>query len=91
MRFSPAFEPRDDEGSDDDLDAEFPLGDGTADLEAASVCPYCGESVTLALDAGSGESQEYVEDCPVCCQPWQVTVNYSSDGHARVRVEVLGQ
>lgn len=91
MRFSPEFEPEDDSTPRDDLDADFPLGDGTADQEAVSTCPYCGESVTLALDAGSGESQEYVEDCPVCCQPWQVTVNYGSDGHATVRVDALGQ
>ena len=70
----------------DPLDAEFPLGDGTADLEAAVECPYCGEHVSVALDPGSGSVQDYVEDCPVCCQPWQVTVRYGSDGTAQVRV-----
>jgi hypothetical protein len=70
----------------DPLDAEFPLGDGTADLEAAVVCPYCAEHVSIALDPGSGTLQDYVEDCPVCCQPWQVTVRYGPDGSAQVRV-----
>ena len=66
---------------------EFPLGDGTADTEAVVNCPYCAESVSIALDPGSGPSQEYVEDCPVCCQPWQVTLHYSADGSAQVSLE----
>jgi hypothetical protein len=70
----------------DPLDADFPLGDGTADLEAAVACPYCGEPATITLDPGSGTAQDYVEDCPVCCQPWQVTVRYARDGTARVRL-----
>ncbi len=71
------------------LDEDFPLGDGSADLEASVVCPYCAESAEIALDPGSGESQQYVEDCPVCCQPWQVTVRYGSDGAATVSLEPL--
>jgi len=31
-------------------------------------CPYCGESITMLLDPGSG-LQEYIEDCEVCCNP----------------------
>jgi hypothetical protein len=45
-----------------------------------STCPYCGEPVDLIVDAGGGERQEYIEDCPVCCQPWQVTVEYDPGG-----------
>jgi hypothetical protein len=71
----------------DPLDDDFPLGDGTADLEAEVTCPYCGQSVTIALDPGSGTSQEYVEDCQVCCRPWKVTVSYGEDGAAEVTVD----
>ena len=71
----------------DDLDAEFPLGDGTADIEATVVCPHCAEPALIALDPGSGEAQQYVEDCPVCCQPWEVRVRYDASGNADVRVE----
>lgn len=60
----------------DPLDDEFPLGDGTADTEAIVTCPYCAEEVSIALDPGSGSSQEYVEDCPVCCQAWMVRVTF---------------
>lgn len=68
---------------------DFPLGDGTADTEAAVICPYCAEDVTIALDPGSGAAQSYVEDCPVCCQPWQVAVQYSGDGAAVVTLQAI--
>jgi hypothetical protein len=74
---------------DSPLDEDFPLGDGTADLEASVVCPYCAEEASIALDPGSGASQTYVEDCPVCCQPWQVHVDYAGDGSATVSVASL--
>ena len=71
-------------GDDFDLDEEFPLGDGTADTTGIVACPYCGEENEVALDPGSGASQDYVEDCHVCCQPWRVSVEYTSDGTAIV-------
>lgn len=74
---------------DFDLDAEFPLGDGTASSGAMVTCPHCGEPNEIALDPGSGGTQEYVEDCQVCCQPWQVRVTYGADGSAEVSVEGL--
>ena len=69
---------------DDSLDAAFPLGDGVADTAATVRCPYCGETVEIALDPGSGTVQEYVEDCEVCCRPWNVHVAYGPDGAAEV-------
>jgi hypothetical protein len=72
---------------DESLDEEFPLGDGTADLQATVRCPYCGEMIEIALDPGSGASQEYVEDCQVCCRPWRVFVSYGPEGGADVTVE----
>ena len=42
-------------------------------------CPYCGEPVDVAIDEGGGPQQSYVEDCPVCCRPWQVDVTYDED------------
>jgi len=70
---------------DDRLDEEFPLGDGTADTEAVVRCPYCGEASEIALDPGGGASQEYVEDCPVCCRPHRLRVDI--DDHGRVTVQ----
>jgi hypothetical protein len=75
-------------GEDDDsLEADFPLGDGTADTGARVCCPYCGEWNEIALDPGSGTRQDYVEDCQVCCQPWRVRVHYGPGGEAEVWVE----
>ena len=37
-------------------------------------CPYCGETVTILVDLGGGRRQSYVEDCQVCCRPWEVIV-----------------
>ncbi len=76
---------------DPELDEEFPTGDGTADGDAVITCPYCGESIEIVLDAGSGSRQEYVEDCEVCCQPWRVSVQYGTDGHADVWVTALDE
>ena len=79
-------------GPDDfDLDRDFPLGDGTADTSGTVTCPYCGEANPVSLDPGSGDHQEYIEDCPVCCQPWHVSVRYGHDGHGAVRVQPLDQ
>jgi hypothetical protein len=71
----------------DPLDDDFPLGDGTASTEAEVRCPYCGEPNEIALDPGGGSSQEYVEDCQVCCRPWRVFVSYEADGSATVALE----
>jgi len=71
----------------DDLEKEFPLGDGTADTDAEVRCPYCGEINEIVLDPGSGTDQEYVEDCQVCCRAWRVLVSYDVHGEAQVSVD----
>ena len=85
----------DDDTPDPDFEAElerdFPLGDGTADTEATVSCPYCGEPVEITLDPGSGNEQDYVEDCEVCCQPWRVSVIYDASGQASVSIAPLDQ
>ena len=73
--------------SGDELDDEFPLGDGTADTSGQVTCPYCGSVNEVALDPAGGSPQEYVEDCQVCCQPCQLTVTYGQDGGAEIAVE----
>ena len=50
-------------------------------------CPYCGEVVTISVDPSGGATQEYVEDCQVCCRPWQVYLSYGAEGLPEVRVE----
>jgi hypothetical protein len=71
----------------DEFDEEFPLGDGVVECEAEVRCPYCGETNAVVLDPGGGSSQEYIEDCQVCCRPWRVIVEYDEGGRATVTVE----
>lgn len=75
----------------DDLDEEFPQGDGTADTEGVVVCPYCGEPNEIAIDAGGGTHQDYVEDCQVCCRPWRVTVSFDEAGNATISALALDE
>ncbi len=77
-----------DRGEDDGRAAEDPDDEemGPADEGVAIFCPYCGAAIEIALDPSGGGRQDYVEDCQVCCQPWNVRVQYRRDGTADVRV-----
>jgi hypothetical protein len=44
-------------------------------------CPYCGESFETPVDESAG-SQEYIEDCPVCCRPIEFQVEIGLDDGA---------
>ena len=52
--------------------------------EASYVCGHCGEEIVVPLDASAGDHQSYVEDCPVCCSPNEVFVDFEEEGAARV-------
>ena len=76
----------------DDLESlDMPEGDQDAELDdvAEVSCPYCGESSELSVDPGGGATQEYVEDCEVCCQPWLVRVRFDGEGQASVSLATL--
>ena len=47
-------------------------------------CPYCGEPIGILLDA-SVRSQQYIEDCQVCCRPITLSVEVDDDGSVDVR------
>ncbi|WP_305909743.1 CPXCG motif-containing cysteine-rich protein [Methylomarinum sp. Ch1-1] len=42
-------------------------------------CPYCGENITVLVDASSG-GQQYYEDCQVCCAPIFITLEIDEEG-----------
>lgn len=42
-------------------------------------CPHCGENVDTDPDLGGGKSQQYIEDCAVCCRPNRIHARYSRD------------
>jgi hypothetical protein len=49
-------------------------------------CPYCGEPISLVIDA-SGGAQRYIEDCAVCCRPITVILDVDADGGVDVHVQ----
>jgi len=44
------------------------------------MCPYCGEMADLTVEDEGWSRQSYVQDCPVCCQPWQVELIRDAEG-----------
>ncbi len=94
----PDLEDDDEDGEEDDDDLEdedeedFDIDDEMDSELAGSVeisCPYCGAGVELIIDPVGGETQEYVEDCEVCCQPWSVRVTLDPEGAPSVEVSTL--
>jgi len=43
------------------------------------ICPSCGEAIDVRIDPTDGAHQEYVEDCPVCCNPNVIHVEWVED------------
>jgi transcription elongation factor Elf1 len=58
------------------------------EVEKKFKCPYCFEKISMLLDLSENGSQQYIEDCEVCCHPIQITyevsggrlVGFSSEG-----------
>ncbi|ODA32625.1 CPXCG motif-containing cysteine-rich protein [Planctopirus hydrillae] len=57
-------------------------------LEAAYICPSCGEEIIVPVDLSQGNFQEYVEDCPVCCCPNVITVEMDENLDDQLQVMV---
>ena len=57
------------------------------DDEANYVCDACGEEIVIPIDPTAGSSQEYVEDCPVCCRANLIHVEIGEDDEVRVWAE----
>src|SRR5579864_6640559 len=56
-------------------------GSGGACVELVQ-CPYCGESFEAVVDLSAG-SADYIEDCRVCCQPIEFTLEVDASGRLR--------
>ena len=76
-----------DQSSEDPVAPLEPGEPDTWDTEVEVDCPHCGEVVTIGVDPAGGAVQTYVEDCQVCCRPWQVHLTYDDHGAAHVWVE----
>ena len=46
-------------------------------------CPYCWEEIDISVDC-SIVSQEYIEDCEVCCEPIRLTINHAGSVELQV-------
>ncbi|TWT61876.1 CPXCG motif-containing cysteine-rich protein [Rubinisphaera italica] len=55
--------------------------------EASYVCDSCGEEIVIPIDITAGNSQEYVEDCPVCCHPHVVHVEILDEENVQAWAE----
>jgi hypothetical protein len=60
-------------------------------MEALVCCPYCGEENTIVVDDSAGRTQQYVEDCQVCCKPWQVIVSAGIGGEVEVDLRTIAE
>jgi hypothetical protein len=40
--------------------------------EFVVTCPYCGEEIEIYLEPDVGG--RLIQDCEVCCNPWQVRI-----------------
>jgi hypothetical protein len=58
------------------------------DDEITYVCGSCGEEIVIPLDLSEGSSQEYVEDCPVCCCPNVIRIEIDDDGSISIWSEL---
>jgi hypothetical protein len=59
----------------------------TATEEASYTCDACGEEIVIPIDPTAGESQEYVEDCPVCCRPNVIHIEIHDGGEITLWAE----
>jgi transposase-like protein len=48
-------------------------------------CPYCGEPIRVDVEILE-ESQEYIEDCQVCCRPINFSIGSSMDEFPSISV-----
>ena len=57
------------------------------EFEAEYVCESCGEPIVIPIDFSAGTEQQYVEDCPVCCNPNLISVAIGPRGEVNVMSE----
>ena len=50
--------------------------------EGSYICPTCGEQIVVPLDPSGGSDQRYVEDCPFCCNPNVIHVEFFATGES---------
>lgn len=61
--------------------------ESTSLLEPRNIaCPYCGAQFETFLDWSAG-SQQYIEDCQVCCRPIDFILDVDTGGGHTLRLK----
>ena len=53
-------------------------------------CPYCWQAITMIIEP-TEQTQQYVEDCEVCCNPIEVAFSLDTAGELHFTARELGQ
>lgn len=53
--------------------------------QATVVCPWCGSEQELEVDPET--LGKLVQDCAVCCRPWDLEVRRDGDGRLSVALD----
>ncbi|MCA0151733.1 CPXCG motif-containing cysteine-rich protein [Winogradskyella vincentii] len=53
-------------------------------------CPYCWEQISMLIDS-SQNSQIYIEDCEICCNPIQINVSCENNELLSFQAENIEQ
>ena len=56
--------------------------------EISYICDRCGEEIVIPFDFSQGKQQDFVEDCPVCCHPNQISIQVSPEGDFSIESEL---
>ena len=59
-------------------------------MEHFFTCPYCWQAISMVLDP-SLRSQEYIEDCEVCCKPILIRYVIENEDVVEFEAAILGQ
>lgn len=74
----------DDNTEDEEFPRDTPSEEEALEDELMVACPYCYQTQLLYIDPGT--RGRFVQDCDVCCRPWDV--NVSRDERGAVHADV---
>jgi hypothetical protein len=60
------------------------------EYEHTFMCPYCGSQIEMILEQFYPE-QEYIEDCPVCCNPIKISYRFQGETLTYFKAESIEQ
>lgn len=45
-------------------------------MDSFFICAYCFQRNSIFVDPSGGDTQQYVEDCQVCCRPNRLFITW---------------